>query len=91
MEVRWTSSAQSSFDAQIDYIADDNLAAAYRVREAVYRHTEMLNTNPEIGRPGLVSGTRELVISGTPYIAIYRIGLLYAEIFRFVHGAQRWY
>jgi toxin ParE1/3/4 len=89
MDVRWTSSAQSSFDAQIDYIADDNLSAAYRVRDAVLRHTEMLSINPEMGRPGRVNGTRELVISGTPYIAAYRIGLHDVVIFRFVHGAQR--
>jgi toxin ParE1/3/4 len=78
------------FRRQIDYIADDNLSAAYRLREVVYLHTEMLQANPEIGRPGVVGGTRELVISGTPCIAVYRVGLLYVEIFRFVHGAQSW-
>jgi len=28
---------------------------------------------PEIGRPGRIEGTRELVIPRTPYIAAYRI------------------
>lgn len=44
---------------------------------------------PLIGRPGRVEGTRELVISDTPYIAIYRVKDR-VEVLRIRHGAQRW-
>ncbi|WP_454284858.1 type II toxin-antitoxin system RelE/ParE family toxin [Rhizobium leguminosarum] len=47
---------------------------------------------PEIGRPGRIDGTRELVISRTSFIVIYRVhqNIKQAEILRLVHGAQKW-
>jgi plasmid stabilization system protein ParE len=41
---------------------------AERIQEAV----EYLMEYPNIGRPGRVSGTRELVVSGTPFVVVYR-------------------
>jgi plasmid stabilization system protein ParE len=43
-----------------------------------------------MGRPGRRSGTRELVIASTPYIAIYRIKADSIQIVRLMHGAQKW-
>jgi plasmid stabilization system protein ParE len=43
-----------------------------------------------MGRPGRIEGTRELVISRTPYIAAYRIGGDTVRILRVLHGAQQW-
>ncbi len=37
-----------------------------------------------------MSGTRELVITGTPYIAAYRVRPQRIEVLRIIHGAQRW-
>jgi addiction module RelE/StbE family toxin len=45
---------------------------------------------PETGRPGRIEGTRELVISRTPYIAAYRIMGETVRILRVLHGAQLW-
>jgi plasmid stabilization system protein ParE len=45
---------------------------------------------PEMGRPGRIEGTRELVISRTPYIAAYRILGGTVQILRVLHGAQQW-
>jgi toxin ParE1/3/4 len=36
---------------------------------------ELLIDTPEMGRPGRIGGTRELVIPRTPYIAAYRRNL----------------
>lgn len=44
---------------------------------------------PLVGRQGRVEGTRELVISATPYIAVYRIKER-IEVLHIRHGAQRW-
>ena len=90
MLVRWTALAQSEFDHQIDYVAADNLSAAYRLRDIVLKHTQMLANHPEMGRSGRKSGSRELVIAGTRYIAVYRLREPYVEIFRFLHGAQKY-
>jgi len=42
------------------------------------------------GRPGRVRGTRELVISSTPFIAAYGIDHDRIVIFAIYHGAQQW-
>jgi toxin ParE1/3/4 len=54
------------------------------------RQILLLSQYPEMGRPGRVKDTRELVIHRTPYVAIYRIRAGVVEIFRLLHGAQRW-
>lgn len=45
---------------------------------------------PELDRTGGKADTRELVFSGLPYIAIYRIGGNGIEVLRILHGAQQW-
>nr|WP_240606406.1 type II toxin-antitoxin system RelE/ParE family toxin [Phenylobacterium kunshanense] len=42
---------------------------------------------PERGRPGLVSGTREISLIW-PYVIVYRIRPETVEIVRIWHGAQ---
>ncbi len=43
-----------------------------------------------MGRAGRVPGTRELVISGTPYIVPYRVRGGAVEVLRVFHAARRW-
>jgi toxin ParE1/3/4 len=74
----------------VAYIATDNPSAAYRVHDAIRRQTEVLATHPEIGRRGRVRGTRELVLTGTPYIAAYRVAADVVMVLRVLHGARRW-
>ena len=42
------------------------------------------------GRPGRVAGTRELVVTGTPYVAAYQVTRETVRILRVLHGAQQW-
>jgi addiction module RelE/StbE family toxin len=44
----------------------------------------------ESGRVGRIAGSRELVISGTDYIIMYRIRGDTVRILRVLHGRQRW-
>jgi toxin ParE1/3/4 len=50
----------------------------------------MLAQHPLMGREGRVVGTRELVIGGSPFIAVYRVKKTRVEILRLLHGARRW-
>jgi toxin ParE1/3/4 len=59
---------------------------ALRVKEAV----EYLIDHPNMGRPGRLVGTRELVISGTPFIAVYWVRGAAIQVLRVLHHAQRW-
>jgi toxin ParE1/3/4 len=45
---------------------------------------------PESGRLGRVPGTRELVVTGSPYFLPYRIVGDTIQILRVMHGARRW-
>jgi toxin ParE1/3/4 len=50
----------------------------------------MLLAHPQMGRPGRVAGTRELVISSTPFVVIYRLQGQSIEVLRLLHSAQQW-
>ena len=72
------------------YIARDNLPAADNQVVRVLAAVETLLQFPQIGRQGRREGTRELVISGTPYVVPYRLRGEAIEILRVLHGRQRW-
>lgn len=48
----------------------------------------MLVSHPEIGRPGRSDGTRELVLTGTPYILPYRVRDGRVEILAVFHTSR---
>lgn len=90
MEIVWLPAGGRTRDAQIDYIAQENPLAAARIDEDIERQVDLLATHPLIGRPGRRRGTRELVISRTPFIVIYRVTARRVEILRVLHGARQW-
>ncbi|MFZ0686965.1 MAG: type II toxin-antitoxin system RelE/ParE family toxin [Terriglobales bacterium] len=73
-----------------EYIAQDNPAAAARIVVAIENAVENLKRFPALGRPGRVSGTRELVVSGTPYIIPYRVRGDTIELLLVLHASRRW-
>jgi toxin ParE1/3/4 len=80
----------ANVDAEVDYIARDNPAAADRVLTRIEQAVAHLAEHPASGRAGRVPGTRELVVSGTPYIIPYRVRKDSVEILRVFHAARRW-
>jgi toxin ParE1/3/4 len=72
------------------YIARDNPEAAGRVAMVLLAAVERLAELPNLGRPGRVPGTRELVIPGTPYVIPYRLRSDRLEVIAVFHGRQRW-
>jgi toxin ParE1/3/4 len=74
-----------------DYIARDNPRAVHGVAEIIVDTVErVLHENPELGSPGRVPGTRELVISKTPIIVPYRIQNDILQILGVYHHSRRW-
>ena len=90
MKVRWSAPALRDLEAIGDYIARDNPATANRVVLRILDQTEMLTAHPEIGRPGRIAETRELVITDTPYIVPYRLRSAEIEVLAVFHGARKW-
>jgi toxin ParE1/3/4 len=74
MTIRWTDSALRDFTHICDYIETHNSpATARRVALSLHGRIEMLAKFPEQGRTGRKPDTRELVFSGLPYLAVYRV------------------
>ncbi|MBB3643964.1 toxin ParE1/3/4 [Rhizobium sp. BK619] len=92
MKLLWSAKAASDRKRAIQFIADKNVGAAIGQLDEIERQTDLLIDQPEIGRPGRIDGTRELVISRTSLIVIYRVRQKpkQVEILRLVHGAQKW-
>lgn len=65
MKVVWTPEAlQDRLDIW-DYIAADNRRAAIKIDTLFSNAAAKLAVHPDLGRPGLVSGTRELIPMST--------------------------
>jgi toxin ParE1/3/4 len=90
VKLEWSSFAQADRDDIFDYIADDNPRAAVRVDRLIEEAIAGLLEFPDMGRIGRIEGTRELVISRTPYLVVYRHAEGTVLILRLLHGAQRW-
>ncbi len=90
MRVRWLRRALENLGEEAAYIARDDPHTAARIVERIATSVERLATHPASGRPGRVPGTRELVISGTPYIVPYRVHGEAVEILRVFHAARKW-
>ena len=90
MKVAWTRLALKGLDSAYGYISEENPTAAVRTIERVRKAVVAVGRHPEIGRPGRVEGTRELIISGTPFIVAYRTKANRIEVLAVIHGARRW-
>jgi addiction module RelE/StbE family toxin len=90
LRIRWTRRASEQLEAAFDFVSEENVSAAEKQGKIIERAVEQLTDFPEMGRPGRVYGTRELLIQSTPYIAAYRLNGSIVEILALLHGARRW-
>ena len=90
MKLRWTRLALQDLRHLHEYIAEDNPSAANRVLTRIQDATQHLKNHPQMGKPGRVQGTRELVIAGSPYIVVYILGDSEIQIVAVIHSAMRW-
>ena len=90
MKVTFDPAASDELDRVFAWIAKDNPRAAFKMIARIEAKVMRLET-PELtnmGRPGLVAGTRELL--EWPYIIVYKVYEEQDEIVvvSVVHGAQ---
>ncbi|HKD15533.1 MAG TPA: type II toxin-antitoxin system RelE/ParE family toxin [Candidatus Angelobacter sp.] len=89
MRIRWTEPAADDLTGICDYIKEhDGPERARKVALRIHEGIDQLKQFPRLGRPGRKPGTRELIFSGLPFLAIYRIRDEVIEINRILHGAQ---
>lgn len=90
LKLVWTKLAIEDLDNAYDYIAATNPGAAADIIERIEKAIAALRLTPGMGRPGRVNGTRELVVTGTPFIVPYRVAEERIEIIAVIHAARRW-
>lgn len=90
MAIVWTAAALRDLAAIREFVARDNPAAADRQVRLILAAIAELPSFPQVGREGRVGGTRELVVSRTPYLVPYRVRGEMIEVARVLHARQRW-
>ncbi len=89
MRIEWSKGAEKNLDGIESYIAQDNPNAAAKIVLKIVRRTyDQLSKQPASGRPGRISGTRELIFPEIPYIVIYTLQEEIIYIIRVFHIAQ---
>lgn len=90
MKILWTPRAAEDLEQIVEYIATKSSDSATRVADRIYTEIMELTKMPEVGRLGGFPGTRELVFTPWPYIAVYRVTADAIRILRVRHAAQSW-
>lgn len=81
--------ALADLDDILNFIAADRPKAAAEMAMTIRRTVDLLSSQPAMGKPGRIPGTRELVVSGTPFIVPYRCVDHEIQILRVFHGSRR--
>ena len=86
----WTPTATSHLRSTYEYVAQDNARAGQALIERILSIAERLRDFPRMGREGRVEDTRELVVSVTPFVVVYRLHRSRVEVLAVFHAARKW-
>ncbi|SDG36849.1 type II toxin-antitoxin system RelE/ParE family toxin [Pelagibacterium luteolum] len=84
---RWTNAAQADLRGVIAYIATDNSYHAQTVKDRIQTAADGL-ARYNTGRPSRFPNTYEKLVSGLPYILVYRVEKSTIVVLRLIHTAQ---
>jgi addiction module RelE/StbE family toxin len=92
MSIEWTKRAADDLDRLMDFLEQDDRPTAERVGREILDAVSRLQAFPGLGRPGRVTGTREIVLvpRALPYLVIYEVREESIFILRVLHSAQKW-
>ena len=92
MKVVWRSQAEMALEGISEYLLERNPDAVMRIAKTIRQRVGKLGKQPGLGRPGRVPDTRELVITGTPYIVAYTVdkSAHAVIILQVQHSARLW-
>jgi toxin ParE1/3/4 len=80
--------AAHDLESIVDYIALDNPVAAEGVYRGIVAAVQKLPQFPALGRPGRHPETRELSVSGLPYLIVYEVSAEAVTILAVFHTAR---
>jgi len=85
LRIRWFRQALHDLDQIETYIAEDNPATAVDIVVTIIKAVSLLGAQQGLGRVGRVPGTKELIVSGLPYIVPYRVKDGEVQVLRVYH------
>jgi toxin ParE1/3/4 len=88
MLIRWTPAAARDLQHVSDYLKEHHPQYRHPTLRKVYATIQSLKEWPHRGRVGREEGTRELVFSPLPYVAVYRVTDQSIEVLRIYHTVQ---
>ena len=80
--------AAHDLESIVDYIALDNPVAAEGVYRGIVAAAQKLPQFPALGRPGRHPETRELSVSGLPYLVVYEVSAEVVTILAVFHTSR---
>jgi toxin ParE1/3/4 len=83
-------SAKADLDAIAEYFGTRNVAATLAMLDRIVTAEDLLAIHPRIGHPGRAPGTREFVVSGTPFVLVYSVDGEMLTVLRVLHTQQQW-
>lgn len=89
-EIRWTRSALRDLESIHRYIAKDNTEVADAVVSRIQDLEKKLALYPFIGKPGRKETTRELFVTRTTFVIVYRVVEQTVQILRILHTSQKY-
>ena len=89
MKLVWSQQARTDVQDIFHYIAERNLEAASRLRNAIVACAERIPEHPFMYRSGRSPGTREAVIHPN-YVLVYRVGNDAVEVVSVLHCRQQY-
>jgi toxin ParE1/3/4 len=91
MQINWLRKALRNLEQAYNYTCSQQTPeVANNLVLRIQSAAEQLSNYPMMGRPGRIQGTRELVITQSPYIVVYRVKTNSVEILRVFHGSRQY-
>ena len=90
MEIRLALEAEQDLIEIFDYILAEDPLAAEKILDYIIDEIQHFSNHPYIGRSGRVPGTRELILTKTPFIIPYQVTKDMLVILRVYHMARKW-
>jgi toxin ParE1/3/4 len=91
MKIRWTRLFTQNLDSARLYIMGEEPQAALNVLKRILGTLDILSTFPEAGKVSKQKvGTRQMIVSHTPFIIAYRIHNDAVELLALWHQSQKW-
>ena len=91
VRIVWTKRATRHLRAAYEYwLREQSEDAADLMLDRIFSLAELLEQYPDMGRPGRITETRELVVRPLPFVLAYRVKPKRIDILALLHGSRKW-